>query len=187
MINSFAPLGSQANSAPARQAADLRQGKQWAASLAAMLLPLVMGAVPATSQAQVRYTVSPDGTEIADSLTRLAWRRCAEGQQWDGGTCTGTAAKFNHEQALAHAGTQTGWRLPNVKELASLVDHNRSVPAINTAIFPATPSLWFWSSSPRVGYPDAVWGVNFSDGIVFEVGRDYSSGHVRLVRAESGR
>jgi len=44
------------------------------------------------------------------------------GQTWAnaGSSCTGTASTYTHEQAPAYAKTQTGWRLPNVKELASL-------------------------------------------------------------------
>lgn len=134
-----------------------------------------------TAQAQARYSYSADGSEVTDSTTGLTWRRCSEGMVWSAGTCNGTAASFTHEQALTHATTQTGWRLPNVKELFSIADKSRSGPAIDVIAFPAIPSDLFWSSTAFAGNAYFAWNVYFDDGVV---GRDYrvSSGHVRLVR-----
>ncbi|MCX8521150.1 MAG: DUF1566 domain-containing protein, partial [Rhodoferax sp.] len=66
-----------------------------------------------------------NGAEVTDRRTGLVWARCSLGQSWNGSTCTGTASTHTHEQALAQAqtanvGGASGWRLPNVKELASL-------------------------------------------------------------------
>ena len=95
--------------------------------------------------------------------------------------CTGTAATYTHEQALAYAQTQTGWHLPNVKELFSLVDKSRVSPAIDATAFPATPSSYFWTSSPYAGSAGYPWSVYFGVGFV----DSYLRGgyyHVRLVR-----
>ncbi len=131
--------------------------------------------------AQGRFVVSGDGTQVSDSRTGLIWRRCSEGQSFGGGTCTGSPGMFTHEGALAHARTQAGWRLPNVKELASIVDGGRSAPSIDLVTFPATAGYWYWSSSPCVGYAGNAWFVNFYDGVVYY---DYRNNllHVRLVR-----
>ena len=142
-------------------------------------------AVVGTTQAADRFTYSTDGSEVTDSRTGLIWRRCAEGMTWSGGTCTGTAAQYTHQEALQQAKAQTKWRLPNIKELSSIVDLNSSNPAAHLISFPKTPSDLFWSSSPNadvnvnaLGY---AWGVNFSDGVV---DTDYrvSNNYVRLVR-----
>ena len=146
-----------------------------AAALLACLCPV--GYV----HAQASYTYSANGAEVTDAQTGLTWRRCTEGQSWSGGTCTGSAATFTHEQALAHAKTQSGWRLPNVKELSSLVDSSRSNPAIDITAFPATSSEWYWSSTPYVGSADGAWYVNFNVGYVGDVSRG-SGFRVRLVR-----
>lgn len=150
------------------------------ATLAALATAALLLA-SATAQAQARYTYSATGDEVTDTKTGLTWRRCSEGQAWSGGTCTGTAATYTHEGALAQAKTQTGWRLPNVKELASLVDKTRTSPAIDTSAFPATPSNWYWSATPYAGYSGYAWYVYFGYGSVSHYTR-LSNFHVRLVR-----
>lgn len=132
------------------------------------------------------YVISADGIEVTDQKTGLIWRRCAEGASWNGSTCVGVASALTHESALRHAAEQassTGktWRLPNVKELASIADRSRSNPAIDTTAFPATPASLFWTASPSVGIPTCDWGVHFDDG---SVGHDIrvASDAVRLVR-----
>jgi hypothetical protein len=134
-----------------------------------------------TAQAQSRYTFSGSGAEVTDTKTRLVWQRCSAGQSWDGSTCTGSAATYTHEQALAYAKTQTGWRLPTVKELSSLADKTRSNPAIDTTAFPATPAEGYWTSSPLVGVSNDAWLVHFYDGGVYDYVRG-SYVRVRLVR-----
>lgn len=139
------------------------------------------------SQTLPRYAVSADGLEVTDNQTKLIWRRCAEGMNWDGTTCAGIASTFTHEAALQQAAIQassTGiaWRLPNVKELASIADKSFSNPAIDATAFPATPANWFWSVSPFVGVSNYAWNVSFWYGYVHSYARS-SIDHVRLVRA----
>ena len=127
------------------------------------------------------YTINTAGDEVTDTGTGLIWRRCSEGQSWSASTCTGTPATYTHEAALVRASSQVGWRLPNAKELASIADKSRSNPAIDTAVFPVTPSNFFWTATPYVGSPASAWDVYFS---VVVVGYGYrsNSNHVRLVR-----
>ncbi|MDP2903829.1 MAG: DUF1566 domain-containing protein [Methylovulum sp.] len=134
-----------------------------------------------------RYTVSANGQEVKDNKTQLVWRRCPEGMSWSVNACVGSASGLTHQAALQQAAkvaTNTGvaWRLPNVKELASIVDRSRSNPAIDTLAFPATPSNAFWSSSPYVGDTYNAWYVNFYNGYVSNSVRNGSL-PVRLVRA----
>ncbi len=128
-----------------------------------------------------------NGDEVADAASGLVWRRCAEGMSWNGSTCTGSALNFNYEDALRRAKTEAAtsgkaWRLPNVKELASLVDRRRREPAIDSTAFPETPSESFWSSSPYAGNAGYAWGIDFLNGHVDGNGRDNNDA-VRLVRA----
>lgn len=137
-----------------------------------------------------RFTIS--GEEVTDRRSGLVWKRCSEGQTLSGSSCTGTAATYTHEQALARAksvnttDSATGWRLPNAKELASLADKGCQSPAIDSTAFPGTPSNWYWSSSPYVSFSGNAWGIYFGSGSV-NGGDVYGNnrgvnGRVRLVR-----
>lgn len=140
--------------------------------------------VPALAAGPYTYSTadSPAGGEVTDTATGLVWRRCSEGQTWSGTTCTGSASTFTHPLALSHAASQAGWRLPNVKELASIVSLDRVSPSIDSAAFPSTASSYYWTSSPYVGNAGNAWGVNFSDGYVFYGSRTSGNLYVRLVR-----
>jgi hypothetical protein len=150
----------------------------WAARI---LLLAILGVVTVGAAAQSRFVISADGTEVTDRSTGLIWRRCSEGQSWSGQTCAGSPSTFTHEQVLAHAGMQPGWRLPNVKELASIIDRRKTLPAIDLMTFPDTPAHPYWSSSPYAVRAEAAWFVSFSDGRVLTDYR-YNSHRVRLLR-----
>ncbi|TAN71527.1 MAG: DUF1566 domain-containing protein [Methylobacter sp.] len=133
-----------------------------------------------------RYTVSANGQEVKDNKTQLTWRRCPEGMNWSVNTCIGSASAMTHQAALQEAASQavsTGvaWRLPNVKELSSIVDRSRSNPSDTTA-FPVTPSNAFWSSSPVVGGGDYAWFVYLDNGYVSGDHRSNNGFSVWLVR-----
>ena len=152
------------------------------AQLATLYFLCLLGLMPVAASAQP-FVISTDGSEVTDQKTGLIWRRCAEGMQVSGGTCTGTALSYTHEAALQHAAAVASpWRLPNIKELSSIVDKSRSNPAIDATAFPATPASFFWSSSPYVGNPANAWVVDFYDGYVNGISRG-GSNYVRLVRA----
>ena len=54
-----------------------------------------------------------------------------------------------------------GWRLPTVRELASLVDESREAVPLLPMLFQAGPSGRFWSSTPRAKPPAATYVVDF--------------------------
>ena len=146
---------------------------------------LVRGGPSAPAQ---RFSVSADGLEVTDNQTHLIWRRCVEGVTWDGVTCAGTAKTFIYEGALLRAASQVltvgkAWRLPNVKELASIADRGRTRPAIDPVVFPATPASNHWSSTPGAVGSENVWQVEFSIGDITWSDTRHDTYHVRLVRA----
>ncbi|QQZ28567.1 DUF1566 domain-containing protein [Thiothrix subterranea] len=140
------------------------------------------------------FTFNSDGT-ATHQMTGLVWKRCLEGQTFtDNGTathylddqCTGQPNGMEWAAALNLAQTAgQGWRVPDQKELSSIVEHCRVDPAINTEVFPGSGSYWVWSSSPVVNYPDYAsdaWFVYFDDGS--DVWDDrYADVAVRLVRS----
>ena len=107
-----------------------------------------------------RFTVNGDGT-VTDSATGLIWKQCAEGLS--GVDCqSGMPKIFNWQMALNYAADAVFsgsnlWRLPNKKELASLVEQRCYDPAINSRFFPNTPPELFWSSSPYAEPPRESW------------------------------
>lgn len=116
--------------------------------------------------ANPRFVANASGNEIADNETGLVWRRCAEGQVWNGVTCNGNSISVNWEGALARAqAAGGGWRLPNAKELATLVEPTLANPAIDPVAFPRTPVSNFWSSTPFANFSDYAWAVGFQAGI----------------------
>jgi hypothetical protein len=161
------------------------------APLATLCFTCLLGILPAAASAQP-YVISTDGSEVTDQKTGLIWRRCVEGMSWDNAaiptpTCVGTSSVFSHEAALTRAKSQaatTGiaWRLPNIQELASIVDSSTVNPALDATAFPATAASYFWSASPSVGNSSSAWFVNFYDGYVGSSLRGLTY-YVRLVRA----
>ena len=133
----------------------------------ALLLPVTGG-----TQGE-RFTRSePVASEpvVTDSITGLAWQGCPAGLS--GAGCTlGSAGTHTWQAALAYCedldwGGSTDWRLPDVKELGSIVDDRRVSPSIDVAAFPGTPSGYFLSSSSYAGNLAYAWYVTFSSGHV---------------------
>ena len=75
------------------------------------------------------------------------------------------------------------WRLPNVKELSSLVNSGAYSPSIDTAWFPFTGyPYYYWGTSAYGEYSESAWIVGFLSGDIG--GNDKSlSYYVRAVRA----
>ncbi|WP_295401488.1 DUF1566 domain-containing protein [uncultured Thiocystis sp.] len=155
------------------------------------LLMVCVGAQAQTCRDDILAT-APDSRfrdngngSVTDLATNLIWKQCAEGLS--GGDCaTGSASGFAWSQALQHAADHvfagsSPWRLPNKKELTSLVEQRCVAPAINSRFFPNTPSSWFWSSSPYASGSYYAWDVSFGYGYVSYSYKDYAE-YVRLVR-----
>lgn len=60
-----------------------------------------------------------------------------------------------------------GWRLPNIKELQSLIDFGQSNPALPVGHpFSGVQFGYYWSSSTLVNYPNYAWYVYLYGGYV---------------------
>lgn len=124
-----------------------------------------------------------DGT-LTHKYTGLMWKKCVEGL--NGVDCaTGTASMYSWQEALQLADGHSfagysDWRMPNIKELTSIVERSCYDPAINLTVFSNDPDSHVWSGSPAA-FGDSAWFVRFYDGNVSSSsrGRNY---RVRLVR-----
>lgn len=132
-----------------------------------------------------RYIVHGNGT-VTDTIIGLMWQRCSAGQS--GSDCSdsvSTTHTWQQALALADTGNTAGysdWRLPNKKELISIVAYDRYYPSINTVAFPNTALAYYWSSSPNASDSEAVGVVAFGFGFDNDNNRD-SYNRVRLVRS----
>jgi hypothetical protein len=96
---------------------------------------------------KTRFVVSTDGL-VTDTLTNLVWQ-----QQVSSGQMTWAKAT-NH--------CSSGFRLPTIKELTSIVDLTvTSGPTIDQTAFPGTAASYFWTSSQWAGDPGYAWSVSF--------------------------
>jgi hypothetical protein len=73
------------------------------------------------------------------------------------------------------------WRLPNVKELQSIVDYSTITPAISSSFPGSTLVSFYWSSTTHAGLSSNAWFVSFSVGLVFPADKNTSL-PVRAVR-----
>ncbi len=100
-----------------------------------------------------------DGTVI-DLASGLMWQRADDG------------ATYDWEEALAYAeglvlAGHDDWRLPDAKELQSLVDYSRNHPALDPIFLLSDDDAWCWTSTTHGdAYNNAVY-------IWFGRGTDY--------------
>ncbi len=132
------------------------------------LLALLIAAAPIpwarASAPAGHFTDNKDGT-VKDNKTGLLWQQAVDPgtYTWDANAGAGSAQAYCKHLPLAGG----GWRLPSLKELQTLVDRRVANPAIDSTFFPATPSDWFWTSSPLAYGSSSAWYVNFTYGLTY--------------------
>lgn len=103
-----------------------------------------------------RFTDNGNGT-VSDNVTGLMW------QQEDDNNAYTWQHAVDWCAGLLLAG-HSDWRLPNVKELSSLVNEELYNLAIDGALFPGTESNAYWSSSSYASNTNYAWHVDFYYG-----------------------
>jgi uncharacterized protein DUF1566 len=111
---------------------------------------------------------------VTDNNTKLVW------QQVDDNSTPNWETALSYCESLTLAG-QSNWRLPNVRELESIVDETTFSPAINSTDFPTTDSDYYWSSTTYQDDFANAWTVFFDSGAAVVVPKT-SSYYVRCVR-----
>lgn len=144
----------------------------------------------AASMPAARFIDHGDGT-ISDSASKLMWMRCSVGQRWQPGRCVGAAGALTWRDAqqradeanLEGAASYSDWRLPSLRELASITARECARLRTNPAVFPGTVPAAYWSATPRASDAGAqrVFALGFGAGGVLAASQDERH-HLRLVR-----
>lgn len=127
-----------------------------------------------------RFTDNADGT-VTDNLTKLIWLKdagCAVEKNWE------NALNFCNTLANGNCGLSDGsqagdWRLPNIRELHSLIHYGFGPTLPNTAgtgrwtegdPFTNVQMYWYWTSTTDADSYDAVpccaWHITMDNGWV---------------------
>ncbi len=130
-----------------------------------------------------RFTDNGDGT-VTDNCTRLMWQKVTADTSGNGSlsipedlvTWCGALAYCIQLSLAGH----DDWRLPNVRELQSIVDYGRFTPATDP-IFGGLPTAAHWSSTSWPASPNLAWKIENGIGSADAVDKDNALA-VRAVR-----
>lgn len=160
-------------------------------------------------QAGAELSYTDTGLTIIDNNTKLEWMK----QDDNGGDCAslpGSLDKdcvFNWEESFtlvtalnaSEFAGYTDWRVPNVKELLSIVNHENFSPSVSgafnsgceqgctyetcscTAVKVGSDLSLYWSSTTIAVLTGNAWDVNFDYGVILGNGK-YKPNRVRAVR-----
>lgn len=116
---------------------------------------LVASANDTRADAPVGQYIISNGT-VFDTKTELLWEQ------------NPTISLYTWNDAKAHCQNLslmgTGWRLPSMKELQTIVDESRVDPSIDVTAFPNTALEKYWTSTIRAAYVTDAWLVAFDYG-----------------------
>jgi len=125
-----------------------------------------------------RFTDNGDGT-VTDHLTDLIWlknARCSDVPMSGGSIFFGFwwqaiswASKVEDPYCgLTDGSNASDWRLPNVRELQSLVDYSRVNPALPSGhpFINVQTNSAYWSSTTNGNLSTWAWAVKFDEGFV---------------------
>jgi hypothetical protein len=125
-----------------------------------------------------RFTDNGNGT-VTDHLTGLIWLKdagCLGQWGWYDGFAQISAFNAGGIVSCADytAGSFDDWRMPNVRELESLVDYGRWAPCLPLGHpFVNIPSRRQWTSTSNTGRPELAWTVGLHVGGVHDFNKTY--------------
>jgi hypothetical protein len=121
---------------------------------------------PPDSPPTSTFVVSADGETTTDLTTGLVWERWLPREPCpsdDPINCTWASASA-YCASFSRDGL-TGWRLPTVVELLSIIDYSQAVPALDVDAFPTNSrATWFWTSTSYAGEGGYAWVVELGIG-----------------------
>ncbi len=116
-----------------------------------------------------------DNGTVPDFATGLTW------QQSDAHNGSGRnhSAAITYCDGLSLAGS--GWRLPEIKELSSIIDLRGYNPSVDLHYFPGMKPSGYWSASSFADLVSNAWRVDFDNGYDHDISKG-STDYVRCVR-----
>jgi len=114
----------------------------------------------------------------ANEMRDLVWQDSSDAKvvqkDWQG-------AKAYCEELIL--GEKDDWRLPNIKELQSIVDINEYKPAIKKEFKNVSEKGYYWSSTVDISSEGYAWNVGFNYGVTSK-DSILNEFYVRCVRGE---
>ena len=123
-----------------------------------------------------RFTDNSNDT-VTDNLTGLMWLKNADAGNDCAGSDVGTETWANALLSAAACNTasfagHTDWRLPNLREMQSLIDYGRASPALPSDLpFTSVQSYYYWTSTTYAGNASLAWYVFLVTGFVDSDGK----------------
>ena len=115
---------------------------------------------------------------VTDNKTSLEW-------QDDYSDNANAIKRTTWENAIDYCEALTlesgGWRLPNIKELQSILDRSKFNPSLDNTVFTKTQNSYYWSSTTYVYDSYYAWIVGFNNGYSGNYFKNVSN-YVRCVR-----
>lgn len=118
------------------------------------------------------HSLTDNGLTVTDNATGLTWQKTPDGVARDWATATSSCDQLDLD-------SQSDWRLPSQRELATIVGHSLAKPAFAPPL--AGPNAFYWSATAYAGYEGPAWYVNFAYG-VSEFNTKDNAQSVRCVR-----
>ena len=121
-----------------------------------------------------------DGT-VTDSVAGLVWQQADDGnfRTWQ------DALEYCENLELPESGGYTDWRLPNARELGSILSRSRYNPAIDPVFVCPGGSRHYNTASTSASSPSNAWYIDFVNGQMYDHLSKQSQYYVRCVRCGS--
>jgi hypothetical protein len=120
-----------------------------------MILAAASGLFAGAGEAASSSRFVVNGELVTDTNTGLVW----EGSPNTTPMSLSSAANY----CVEFVGS--GFRLPTMKELQTVVDRSRSSPAVNMTYFPTVQPIAYWTSSTLADDPTTSWLIEFGTGL----------------------